>query len=384
MKNEIVLPNYSHCILNTITSVLKYYNVETKHESLEILDKKLEKKYKNIIFLVLDGMGEHILNNLSPNGYFTSKKVDCVTSVYPSTTTAALTTYYAGKPPYETGWIAWSQYFKEYGRAIDMLSHKESYYREPLKKPNLNVFDTVVNYETIFTQIEKASPNVKAYELVPSYSDRRAKRTYRAENLDEIIEAIEDLTDSNGEKFIFGYCDNPDATLHKFGAYSDEAKEFIKNAEEKIEKMCEKLPEDTLVIISADHGHKDIEKSYTLLDYPEILECLIMPASLESRVVGFWVKEDMRKEFEEKFNNIFKEEFWLMTKEEFLEKNFLGFGEKHRKIDDFLGNYIALSTAGSMIRLETFLVEGKPVKKSTHCGLSKEEMEVPVIIISKD
>ena len=35
---------------------------------------------------------------------------------------------------------------------------------------------------------------------------------------------------------------------------------------------------------------------------------------------------------------------------------------------------------GSMIRIETYLAEGKPLKKSTHCGLSKEEMEVPVIV----
>ena len=44
---------------------------------------------------------------------------------------------------------------------------------------------------------------------------------------------------------------------------------------------------------------------------------------------------------------------------------------------------MALSTAGSMIRLETFLAEGKPVKKSTHCGLTKDEMEVPVFVIKK-
>ena len=70
-----------------------------------------------------------------------------------------------------------------------------------------------------------------------------------------------------------------------------------------------------------------------------------------------------------------------MSKEEFLDKHFLGYGEKHPKIDDFIGNYIAVSTAGSSIRLETYLAEGKPVKKSTHCGLTKEEMEVPVIVI---
>ena len=131
---DIVLPNYDHCILGTITSILKYYNVETNHKSLGSLDNVLlKRKYKNVILFILDGMGEHILNNISKNGYFNQNKLDVVTSVYPSTTTAALTTYYSGQPPYETGWIAWSQYFKEYGRALDMFSHNDSYLKMPLK-----------------------------------------------------------------------------------------------------------------------------------------------------------------------------------------------------------------------------------------------------------
>lgn len=106
-----------------------------------------------------------------------------------------------------------------------------------------------------------------------------------------------------------------------------------------------------------------------------------MPPSLESRVVTFWVKEDKRKKFEELFNKEFSKEFLLLTKEDVLERHLLGFGNKHKKIDDFIGNYVALSISDSMIRLQTYLADGKPVKKSTHCGLSKEEMEVPLIII---
>ena len=379
--NEIILPNYNHCVLNTITSILKYYKVETKHKSLECLDNKLQNNYKNVVFIVLDGMGEHILQNLSPDGYFKNNQIDCVTSVYPSTTTAALTTYYSGKPPYETGWIAWSQYFKEYGRAIDMLKHAESYQRDKIDYSRLNVFENIVNYTTIFEQIEKASPHVKAYELEPTYTEKRANKSIRTDSLEEIIESIEMLCKNPDEKFIFAYCDNPDGILHKYGTSSQEAKEFIQNAEKQIKEMCGQLGDNTIVIISADHGHKDIDKAYTLLDYPEIQECLIMPAALESRVISFWVKEEMKTEFEQRFKNAFGEEFLLMTKEEFLDKHFLGYGEKHPKIDDFIGNYIALSTAGSIIRLETYLAEGKPVKKSTHCGLTKEEMEVPVIVI---
>ena len=71
-----------------------------------------------------------------------------------------------------------------------------------------------------------------------------------------------------------------------------------------------------------------------------------------------------------------------MDREEFLnERKLIGTGKKHHKVDDFVGDFLALSVAESMIRLETFLTEGKPVKKSTHCGLTKEEMEVPVIVL---
>ena len=383
MEKNIILPNYEHCILNLITSILKNYNVETKHKSLESMDNILNNKYKNVVFIILDGMGEHILEKVSPTGYFRKKEIDCITSVYPSTTTAALTTYYSGKPPYETGWIAWSQYFKEYGRDIDMLSHRESYTSRDLKNARINVFDTIVKYKSVFEQIEEALPNIKAYEITPSYSDKRAKRSIRADSIDEIIMNIETLCKNPDEKFILAYCDNPDGLLHKFGTDSEEVKEFIENTERKIEDMCKNLTEDTVVIISADHGHKDINKAYSILDYPEIQKCLILPPSLESRVVTFWVKEDMKEEFVKNFNKNFENDFWLMTKEEFLEKNMLGFGKKHPKIDDFIGNYIALSISDSIIKLENYLTEGKKLKKSTHCGLTKEEMEVPVIIIKK-
>lgn len=382
-EKNLVMPNYEHCILNTITSILKYYNVETKHKSLSLLDDKLKCKYKNVILLILDGMGEQILNNISPNGFFNNNKVDIVTSVYPSTTTAALTTYYAGKPPYETGWIAWSQYFREYGRAVDMLPQRESYKGESLKEANLNVFDKIVNYKTVFEQIKESSPETEVFEIMPEYSVRRAKNSVRANNIDEVIDSIKILSKLPTENFIMAYCDNPDSLLHKYGTDSIEAKEYLLETEEKIRKFSDELEEDSILIISADHGHKNIEKAYTLLDYPEILECLITPPSLESRTVAFWVKEEMKEIFVERFNKQFENEFWLMRKEDFLKKNFLGFGEKHYKIDDFIGNYIALSTSSSIIRLETFLAEGKKIKKSTHCGLTREEMEVPLIVIEK-
>lgn len=379
--SEIIYPDYKNSILNLITSLLKYYHVETNHKSLEILDEVLQRKYKNVVFIILDGMGKDILEKTSPNGFFDKNNIKTITSVYPSTTTAALTTYYSGKPPYESGWIAWSQYFKEYGRTIDMLSHKESYQNDSLKNIKMDVFKEIVNYETIFEKIEKASPNVNAYEIMPDYSDRKSKKSLRANNIEEICEHIKLICANQNENFIMAYCDNPDGLLHKYGCTSKEVKEMVINAEKQIEKMKKELSDDTLIIISADHGHKDIHKVYNLLDYPEIQECLIMPPSLESRVLAFWVKEEKKQKFEELFKKEFSNDFLLLTKEQVLEKELLGVGEKHKKVDDFIGNYLALSISDAIIPIETYLAEGKTVKKSTHCGLTKEEMEVPLIVI---
>ena len=380
---NILLPNYDHCILGTMSSILKNYNVECACKSNEALDKILsEKRYKNIIFMILDGLGEYNLNEISKDGFFKQNQIDCVTSVFPSTTTAALPAYYSGKAPYETGWIAWSQYFKEYGRALDTFSHKESYLGDYIKKPLKDVFETDMNYKSIFYQIEEASPDVKAFEVQPEYAERRAKRSIRANNLDELIFTIEDIVTMPSNNFILAYSDNPDGLLHKFGTDSEEAKEFVLDAEKKIKDLRAKLGDDSLIIVTADHGHKNITNAYTILDYPELMECLIIPPSLESRCLSFWVKEEMKDIFVQRFNSLFEKNFWLMTKEEFLDKyKMLGTGKKHKKVDDFIGNYIAISVDGSMMRIETYLAEGKPLKKSTHCGLSREEMEVPIIVL---
>jgi len=381
--NNIVLPNYNHCVLSTMTSILNNFNVPSEHKSLESLDKILqEKRYKNVILFILDGMGEHILNNISENGYFNQNKIDCVTSVYPSTTTAALTSYYSGCTPYETGWIAWSQYFKEYGRALDMFSHNDSYYREPLRKPLKDLFATDMHYESVFDKIEKANAGTRSFDIGPEYAERRGLRKLVADNIDELILNVKDVCELSGEKFIMAYCDNPDGILHKYGTDSREAKEFVLSAEDKLKELRESLSDDSIIIVSADHGHKNIEKSYSITDYPELWECFLLPPSFESRVLNFHIKDDMKEIFKERFNNLFGEEFWLMDREEFLnERKLIGTGKKHHKVDDFVGDFLALSVAGSMIRLETFLTEGKPVKKSTHCGLTKEEMEVPVIVL---
>ena len=76
-QEKIKFPDYNHSILNLITSILNHYEVENGHTSLSTLDTYLEKDYQNVVLLILDGMGENVLQKLLPNGFLEQNKKGC-------------------------------------------------------------------------------------------------------------------------------------------------------------------------------------------------------------------------------------------------------------------------------------------------------------------
>ena len=382
-QEKIKFPDYNHSILNLITSILNHYEVENGHTSLSTLDTYLEKDYQNVVLLILDGMGENVLQKLLPNGFLEQNKKDTITSIFPPTTAAALSVYFSGKAPIENGWIAFTQYFKEFGRNLDMLSGRDSYTGETVKGKNTAMQD-IVCYLPVYQQIEKQQPQVKAYEIKPAHCDARADVMLEADDMEQICKSIVTLCKSNEKKYVFAYLDDPDRTLHRKGTYSDEAKEFLEDAQLKIEAMCKQLEgTNTLLIICADHGHTPIETRLSTLELKEFQDYYILPPSLEPRFLTFWIKKGKEEEFRQKFENRFANEFLVYSKQEFLNMHLLGEGEQHPKIDDFIGDFVALATDSTMIKIETEISKEKYVKLSNHCGITKDEMEVPLIIIER-
>ena len=264
---------------------------------------------------------------------------------------------------------------------MDVFPNYDSYTGEVYKNAKIDIYE-LIKYVSIYEQIEKTSTDVKAYEINPSHCMSRSNRNINADTIDILCDSIEAICKNTDKNFILAYNDIPDTLLHKYGCKSNEIKEFILDTEKKIENLYNNLQgTNTLLIVSADHGHKDIETVYDIQNMEDIQECLIMPPSLESRCTAFWVKEEKKKQFEQIFKENFGTEFLLYTKEEFLEMNMLGFGNKHKKVDDFIGNYISVSTGSAILKLGTCISKEKNEKKSTHCGLSPEEMEVPLIVM---
>ena len=73
-SNPIRYPDYHNCIASLACSLLQYYGINPPNSTLPQADALLQKKYKNIVLLLLDGMGMNILKkHLSKDSFFCRK-----------------------------------------------------------------------------------------------------------------------------------------------------------------------------------------------------------------------------------------------------------------------------------------------------------------------
>lgn len=378
--SEIVRPDYDNCILNIISSILKYYGVNSNYSPNLVLDEFLCKDYKNVVLMIFDGMGVDILErHLSEKSYLRSGMKQQITSVFPSTTTAAMTAYYSGLSPNEHGWLGWSLYFKEFDACIDTFSNRESFSK--LNNYKHHAGFTLMPYKSVFQMIEEKDGSVRTYTVVPEGIKMDGPNiNIEVKSVEQFFDSVTELSKQWGRKFIMSYWLDPDDTMHRKGCYNDEVTSCMHKLDALAEKMHKQL-DDTLVIISADHGHTDITEEIFLNEIPDIDECLIMPPSMEPRAASLFIKPGMENVFEERFNNYFGKDFILVSKEMVFNSGLLGRGKQHRKVSDFIGNYLAIGITGKMLRYLTLTSTEPQHYKGHHAGLTSEEMVIPLIII---
>lgn len=357
--------NYSNSIVGIPNSILKFWGIECFNDTSKIVDKYLSKyNPQNIIIILCDGMGFNFLkNNLSKNDFLLKNTKKVISSVFPTTTTAATTSIITGLNPNQHCWLGWDNYIKPINKVVTMYLNKE--------KDTNNFFDENIGfkyfpYTTIFDIINKKT-NVKATYLSPftgtNYKD-----------LKDMFNKIKLLTRKHNCNFIYAYYDNPDAIMHKYGVNSIESKNHLKLLNNKIEELTKNI-NNSVVIVTADHGL--IDSSYIYLeDYKEIFDCLLHTTSIDSRASMLFVKPNKKDVFEKLFKKNFNKDFILLSKEKIIKNLIFGTGKEHKMFKSCLGDYIAIAIKNKNIKYKRY---GKELL-ANHSGLTKEEIFVPLII----
>lgn len=370
MKKEFIKPDYTNGNINISATLAEFLGAPNNNKTLPLLKEELTKNYKNVVFICFDGLGINpIKKNLSNDDFLVKNIKQVLTSTFPSTTTNATTTLLTNKLPLEHGWFGWSMNFEKINKNIDIFKNNDSWTGE-----HLNITDSPLeNFDYYF---DNAKSDYAINTIFPEYvnvANELANNVYSDE--DEFFDFIFNICKKEGKQFIYAYYPDPDHTMHEFGVSSLEAQMVIKSISKKLEKLNKTL-QDTIFIVTADHGQVDIDGYTEIYNDKEIMDMLEIYPYMEARATCFKVKSGKEKEFEEIFNQRYSRDYTLYKSEDLISQGY--FGNRGTKAF-MLGTYIAV---GTYTHKQMVLTPNSHKFKGHHTSLT-EEMEVPLIIISK-
>lgn len=246
-------------------------------------------KPKRIVLFLLDAFGfksfEKHSKDLKILKRVTSKgTVTPISSIFPSTTAAAISTINSGVLPSSHGVFEWFQFSKEVGQTIATLpfSTLEDTKRDSLLDLGFTPKILINTGETVFSKLRKndVRPFIitdrtlasSAYNNVATEGAEKIEYGTPAEGLANLKESLENYTEKS---FYYFYTAKMDSAGHRFGVNSKQFSAEVANFWLTFEYVFSDFKKDkeTLFLFTADHGLIDIPKENTYFlnrNIPEI------------------------------------------------------------------------------------------------------------------
>lgn len=387
MKRTGPFPDYHRDgIVNLMSSLIQGLGGEgTGYAPLPALSPAEVAEYPQAVLLIVDGLGYDFLTRHGRSGYLQAQIRGRLTSVFPSTTAAAVTTFLTGLAPQQHGLTGWHMYFKELGAVLAVLPGTPRYGGVSLKQAGIDV-PRFLGHGSVFDRLP-----IPGYVVSPrriAYSDFNLAHQGKAElrpfdTQDDFFLSIARILRSNrSRKFIYGYWPDLDRISHEAGSLSADADWHFAKWAEGFERFMESIAGTrTLVVVTADHGFIDTDEGHTIdLDnHPALAECLALPLCGERRAAYCYVKPDRREYFESYVRSEFSGCAELLPSRGLIEQGYFGLGPAHPRLPDRIGDYTLLMKENYVIK-DWLPSEGRYAQIGVHGGISESEMWVPLIV----
>lgn len=390
-------PNFKDgSIVNLMSSIGTALGKRQKYGELKFLRSAELKKAKNILLLVIDGLGyEYIKNNSikhtrkenAEKTVFEKYLRGGITSVFPSTTATAITTFTTGVAPQQHAITGWFMYLKEAGAIIKPLPFTTRIGGFSLTADHFNFWAIcntrpfsdglkVKNYMICPTHIVNSEYNKKVYGGCKRVGYNTGKGMFS-----QLTKAVKE---NKKRKFIYAYWPLFDSLSHKYGNNSKKTRQHFKELVDHIELFLKKIKgTSTTVIITADHGFVDSKESerIDLAKHPKLKECLLLPLCGEPRAAYCYVRPDKIRYFERYVKTKLSRYCTLYKTNKMIKQGWFGKYATNPKLSERTGDYIIVMKEKYVIG-DALLNQDAVFHVGNHGGASKEEMMVPLVVIN--
>ncbi|MHA1520256.1 MAG: alkaline phosphatase family protein [Promethearchaeota archaeon] len=402
------LPDYEGAsIVNLMSSIGEHFGISNPYLPSTILPQNSLSLGDTIVLIVIDGMGYQYLTTHGKGSNFMRYNRGRMTSVFPTTTAAAMTSFYSGVAPLNHGIPAWYTYLKEYGAVSTILpmvvrGNRSSLLHNKLQAKDIFQFESFArnlkgsSYTLFPKQIHKSpfssyavdgSKELSYSPKSPSKFFRRIRKLLRSipsVYSSSSIASSSSISSRSSSKYIMGYWSGFDTIAHLHGIESEATHEHFQKIDQAFGEFVDHVRgrhSNVKIIVTADHGLIDSTKDQViwLKDHPDLKRMMTLPFSGEARVPFFYVRAHEKSAFEKYMDTHFSDHGELYSIVDLKKQNFFGLGKEHPQFWDRIGDYILLLKDNFLFK-DQLLGEKKEALIGNHGGLSRDELYVPLII----
>ncbi len=399
-----VLPSYDGRGISSIpASLLEAFGGHLDgHPPLspQVLPPSLLEGVSTIVFILLDGLGlslyereterdpDMALATLARHGV-----QGALTSVLPSTTTAALATLSTGLTPQEHGLIGYKLYLREVGEIANMIRFSPATRATPYPRKRLNpqsFFDHVTLFQQLFDLGVTSRVIIRSQYGNSALSRmfyRGAEIVTHAGTHDAFVILRRILEQRDGSpSLVYLYWDPVDNVSHHCGPNAEEVAAEVQSLDWALRKyvLNKFKAKDVLFMITADHGHVHTvpARRRTFNGCARLLELLERPPFGDSRLPYLQAAEGRLDEVRGLVTQTFGDIATTVTAEEALRMGWFGIGDVHPEAYSRLGNLIVPVVNGWKLGYRYNKDEHESI--GCHGGVDPEEMMVPFIAARLD
>src|SRR5690625_2606158 len=349
-------------------------------------------KARSAILLLVDGLGLEQLQQYSAHAPFlrgvlqrqTAAQTE-LSTVYPSTTAAALSSLGTGLSPGEHGLVGYDVYDPERDTVINQLGGWDERTDPEAWQPADTLFEQLNEQRLMGVHdIEPVTVSLPAFEeSALTRAALKGPRFIGHEELTARFQAAAHEAQQPGA-LIYLYVNELDKSGHQFGPGSDRWLRTLEGLDAQARRMVRTLPQDTLAAVPGDHGMIEVtEEDRIDFAFDEELIAHIAHTAGEPRMVQLhFATEATERDRQQTFaawQQRFGEQAWVVTRDQARDAGW--FGSVNGRVRERIGELIVPSSAPIALYDSRRAAPQSFAMVGHHGALTPAETRVPWLII---
>lgn len=342
---------------------------------------------RHLVLFVIDGLGLPALAALPESSALRRHLIGSLSSVFPSTTASAITTFMTGLAPAQHALTGWHVQLDEIDEMLAILPMTVRGQRQLPQEAVSEWPPRLFPYRTVFQRMQRESFVLAPQHIAGSPFNAwhaRGATTSAYATLPELFAQLGGLLkEASTPRYIYAYYPELDSVSHRFGCASKQALEVLSALDQGFEQfLAEAEGTDASLIVTADHGFIDapLARVICLDDHPQLGGWLAHPLSGERRAAYCHVEPTYREDVAAYVRQNLAHAVELHASADLIEAGCFGPPPYSPRLAGRVGDY-------TLVMMDDWTItDWLPGEKryaliGVHGGTSVEEMRVPLIEI---